>query len=125
MSDALPTLNPNALSDIFEKSGEDLTDGDLNTLISRFRSERVTMLAEETAGKSKKKSEISKEVSLSKKAVGGWTLSCFPLPFCEAPDAISSEEVFFCASEQPVWFVRPSLPKLPIFYAKGKQPEQR
>ena len=67
MSD-LPTLNPNALAEIFAKSGEDLTDEDLNILITRFRAERAQVLAEEQAGKPKKKSEITKEASAAKKA---------------------------------------------------------
>ena len=66
MSD-LPTLNPNTLSEIFAKSGEDLTDEDLNILISRFRAERAQVLADEAAGKSKKKSELSREASSAKK----------------------------------------------------------
>ena len=61
-------LNPNALADIMEKTGETLSDANIEVLVTRFRAERAQLLADEQAGKGKKKSEINKEVSASKKA---------------------------------------------------------
>lgn len=56
----LPELDPNVISQALLKAAPDLSDEECDALIAALRAERKKVLAAETAGKAKPRSEVTK-----------------------------------------------------------------